>query len=202
MFSSRSIFRVVPVLAVAFLSVAPSYASVVQTVQETFQSGAVFSGSLTFTDDFSNVTAVDGWLTGGVYGVDHINWIFDTVSTTYAASFGGQFRENFLMNGTPGSYTNFIEFTWDFSSAPNLVIATPAADALNYYGGNNVGFVDPLVGGPGSIGSMSIGPIPIGFPGPIPIDPIPSGVPEPSTLGLLGAGLIGVGLFRRRQAAS
>jgi hypothetical protein len=197
MFSSRSILRVVPVLALAFLSVAPSYASFLQTVQETFQSGAVFSGTVTFTDNFSNVTAVDGWLTGGGYGTDHISWIYSPVST-YAASFGAQYGENFLMDGTPGlGYNNFIEFTWDFSNPLNLVIATPAADALNFYGGNNIGFLDPLVSGPGSIGSMSIGAIPIGIPG-----PIPSGVPEPSTLGLLGAGLIGVGLFRRRRAVS
>src|ERR1700724_4500422 len=139
MFSSRSIFRVVPVLAVAFLSVAPSYASFLQTVQETFQSGAVFSGTVTFTDNFSNVTAVDGWLTGGGYGNDHINWIYSPVST-YAASFGAQYGENFFTDGPGETYTNFIEFTWDFSNAPTLVIGTPAADILSSFGGDNLGY--------------------------------------------------------------
>src|ERR1035438_5632131 len=101
-------------------------ASTVQNIQETFQSGAVFNGTLTFTSDFSNLTAVDGWLTGGPYGSDHIDWIWNP-TINFAAGFGPQYGENFLMDGTScgngcGTWQYFIELTWDFSGAPNIEI--------------------------------------------------------------------------------
>ncbi len=150
-----------------------SSAVTMQTIQETFQSGAVFNGTITFTGDFSSLTAVDGWLTGGTYGNDHLTWIW-APGTNFAASLGPHYGGNFLMDGTDsGNYQNFITLTWDFSGAPNVVIATPGP-ILDPTGGNNVSYKDPLVSG--SISG-----------------------PEPATLALLGGGLIGFGLLRRRK---
>lgn len=115
-------------------------------LHESFASGAVFNGTVTFLDDYSNLTAVDGWLTGGSYGNDHLTWIWNP-STNYASAFGSQFGGNFLMDGTNTSdYHYWITLTWDFSDAPNLQISTPAG-ILSEYGGNNVTYSDPLVSG-------------------------------------------------------
>lgn len=150
-------------------------------MSETFGSGAVFNGTVTFQDDFSNVLAVDGWLTGGSYGNDHINWVWDP-TTNFASGFGPQYGGNFLMDGTPGAWSYFIAFTWDFDNATNLQFSSPGgtySDSSNV-GGNNVNYVDPIVSG--SIGSA---------------------VPEPATSALFGGGLLALAAcmkrFRKRQ---
>jgi hypothetical protein len=146
------------------------WAGVVLQVDSQYESGATFSGLVTFTNDFSNVLAVDGWLVGDLYGNDHVNWIWDP-STNYASGYGSQYGGNFLMDNA-----YFITFTWDFSGAPtSLVFATPADDPLSAIGGNNISYGDRLVSG--HIGA----------------------VPEPATIGLLGAGLLGLLFFRRRR---
>jgi hypothetical protein len=158
-----------------FLSALSCTAGVVENVYETFASGAVFSGSVTFLDDYSNVSAVDGWLTGGSYGNDHIDWIWNP-TTNFASGFGPQYGGNFLMDGTGGdNWQWFITFTWDFSNAPDLVLSTPGP-ILSSNGGNNINYNDPLVSG--TIGS----------------------VPEPATSALIASGLLAAAaLLRRRQ---
>jgi hypothetical protein len=61
-------------------------ASVVEEVNMTFASGATFSGDVTFANDFSSYTAVTGTLSGGPYGVDSINWVWDTQNWSTGAS--------------------------------------------------------------------------------------------------------------------
>ena len=149
------------------------------SLNETFASGATFTGTITFLSDYSNMTAVTGVLSGGPYGTDSINWIWNQ-SVNFASSYGPQYGGNFLMDGTTcgngcGVYTNFITITWDFSAAPNLVVSTPGP-ILSATGGNNVNYVDPLVSG--SFGSP---------------------VPEPGTFVMFGSGVIGLaGLIRRK----
>ncbi len=156
-----------------------SYAAPMQTLNETFASGATFTGTLTFLSDYSNLTAVTGVLSGGPYGTDSINWIWDQ-TVNYASGFGPQYGGNYLMDGTTcgnecGSYAYFITLTWDFSAAPNLTLASPGG-LLAVLGGNNVIYADPLVSG--SFGSST---------------------PEPGTLVMFGSGVIGLaGLLRRK----
>jgi hypothetical protein len=151
-------------------------ADVPLTVNETFASGATFAGQVTFLNDYSNVTAVDGVLSGGPYGTDPITWVWDpTINwANFSSFFGPQYGGNFLMDGTTcgnecGSYTYWVTFTWDFSAAPNLVLASPGG-VLAEYGGNNVTYTDPLVSG--TIGSA---------------------VPEPSAISMLVIVLAGLG---------
>ena len=166
--------RVFASVAVVLCLALVSYAAPVQTLNETFASGATFTGTLTFLPDYSNLTAVDGWLTGGPYGNDHINWIWNP-GANFASGYGPQYGGNFLMDGVANtSWQYFITITWDFSNAPNLVLATPGP-ILNDRGGNNVVYADPLVSG-------SFSP-----------------VPEPGTLMMFGSGVVGLaGLLRRK----
>jgi hypothetical protein len=170
------------ILVILGLSLAlTASAANVLDLQETFASGATFNGTVTFTSDYSNVTAVDGYLVGGPYGDDYINWIWDP-TRDWASSFGPEYGGNFLMDGTTcgngcGDYTYWITLTWDFSAAPDLVLASPGG-VLAEEGGNNVNYYDALVSG--SFGSV---------------------VPEPATLGLFVLGLGALGLVRRRKAA-
>ena len=123
-----------------------AFALPVVHLHEEFSSGAVFDGDLTFTADYSNLVDVDGYLSGGSYGSDHINWIWDP-NTNFASSFGANYGGNFLMDGSSGGgYTNFITVTWDFSGAPSLFLASPGG-LLSPNGGNNVTYSDPLVSG-------------------------------------------------------
>jgi hypothetical protein len=168
--------------ALLLLSALSCTAGVVTSVTETFASGAKFTGLVTFLDDYSNVSAVDGWLTGGTYGNDYISWIWDpSPAGNYASGFGPQYGGNFLMDG-PADGSNsvyLITFTWDFSNAPNLVLASPGG-TLAEYGGNNVSYSDPLVSGS--------------------IDTI---VPEPATSALMAGGVLAMAAAwrRRRQPA-
>lgn len=155
--------------------------NVIENVHEDFLSGAQFNGTVTFLDDFSNVSGVDGSLTGGIYGNDHIDWIWDPTNN-FASSFGPQFGGNFLMDGTScgamcGSYTYFITFTWDSTNAPNLVISTPATDILSALGGNNINYDDPMVDGM-------------------------INAPELASLALLGSALAALAFFMKRRRAS
>jgi hypothetical protein len=138
---------------------------------ETFESGAVFSGNVTFTDSGDNLTAVDGYLTGDRYGSQHMTWIWNpSINWAGGYPYGG----NFLANGTsPSDYTYFICITWDYSAAPVLTLT---GNALIGYG-NNVDRGDDL-----SVSAQLFAP-----------------VPEPSTyLAGLGA-LTMMGLFGWRN---
>ncbi len=123
----RTIVLAAVVIGLALASVAMPQ----ETLQETFASGATFNGTLTFLPDYSNLTAVSGFLSGGAYGNDYINWIWNpTVNFAAAGGYVPNYGGNFLMDGTTcgiqcGTYTYFITLTWDFSAAPNLLVATP-----------------------------------------------------------------------------
>jgi hypothetical protein len=138
--------------AVAALSLASTaHATVVQSVSETFESGAVFSGEVSFADDFSSVTGVSGLLSGGSYGSVNINWVWIpgfNFNPTGGSTFG-----TFLMDGTPdGSgiccFSNFVTFSYDYSNPAKLVFDTTYQNGiLDAAGGNNVNYDDPLVSG-------------------------------------------------------
>jgi len=113
-------------------------------LDETFVSEATFSGDLTFTDTWEELTAVDGWLTGGPYGSQHINWVWGPYKTNVYA-----YGANFLMNGTrfndyKGDYSYFIFITWDYSNASDITLTGNKPDVGL---GSNVNFTDLSVSG-------------------------------------------------------
>ena len=157
-------------------------ATVSLNVNETFASGATFSGVVDFADDYSSVTGVSGTLKGYQYGTtgyigtgsDPISWVwyqgtnFDSNSPT---TFG-----TFLMDGTGpatiGVYSNFITFDYNYANPNHLTfdIGPDILSATN--GGNNVIYSDPLVSGT-------------------------FGVPEPATWALMMIGFGGLGAMLR-----
>jgi len=173
--------KIIAAAVLSFVFAACCAADITRTVSETFASGGAFNGTVTFLNDYSNVTAVDGLLTGSTYGSDPITWIWNP-TFNFASSFGSQYGGNFLMDGTTcgndcGSYTYWVTFTWDKTNAPNLVLASPGG-VLAEDGGNNINYYDPLVSGTISGGA----------------------VPEPSAVVLLATLLVGLGfLYRRRR---
>jgi hypothetical protein len=113
---------------------------------ETFQSGATFSGELTFTADWSSLTAVNGLLSGGGYGSDPISWIWEPgVNFAAAYGYGPYYGGNFLMDGSSLSYTYFVTITWDYQSAPALTLVGTYVYSVGF--GNNVNYTDLGVGG-------------------------------------------------------
>jgi hypothetical protein len=158
-------------------------AVVVRQADLAFASGAIFSGEISFSDDFTLVTAVSGSLSGyqdgtsGYTGVGStaIDWVwlngldFNPSPTKVAT---------FLMNGdNVTNYTNWITFAYDLAAAPALLLAP---GGLNYGFVINVNYKDILVRG-------SLTP------------PDLSEVPIPSSLLLLMTGLVGIASLGRMR---
>jgi hypothetical protein len=169
-------------LAAMSLTASVARASVTDLVNMTFQSGATFTGDVTFANNYSYVTDVTGTLAGGPYGVDSINWVWDFGNNF---SSGTDNYSTFLMDG-PGSgynagcggsigcaYSNFIQFAYNYSAAPVLTFTSGVSV---YSTDNYVNYVDPMVSG-------SI-----------------SAVPEPASWAMMLLGFAGLGFAGYRRA--
>lgn len=145
-------------------------------LNETYASGATFSGDLTFTDGFNMLTGVNGTLSGGAYGTDNFSWTWwagHGLTTPQNNDGNGATSEDWLMDGSaPDTYSHYIGLSW---SAPggNFQL-TLAPDTNVYYAGINA--FDAAV-------SATV-----------------SSVPESTNVAMLvaGLGLLGV-MARRRQ---
>jgi hypothetical protein len=150
-------------------------ANVIRNVHLDFQSGATFDGALTFADGYAGLLDVAGTLAGGSYGSQSMNWTW-WVGTGQAnpQDYDGNAAtyEDWLMNGTAGGSIATSTYTHYIGvSWYKTGDLTFNLSAPVYNSG--VDSTDRIVG--------------------------VRNVPEPLTLTMLGAGLIGLGLTRRRR---
>ena len=160
-------------LAALLASAGPAAAATIN-LTENFASGATFTGTLTFSNNYDEFQAVNGVLSGGSYGTQAIDWTWwiGTGQPSVAHDYDGNpaTYEDWAMNGTPSSWSTFIGLSW---SAPGGVFQLALVpDTSVYHAGINS--IDPAV-------SYSL-----------------SAVPESGTLAMMMAGLGALALLRRR----
>lgn len=159
-----------------------AHASRLEQVDMTFQSGATFAGIVTFADDLSVATAVDGVLAGDAYGSQEVSWVWDDGLGNLST--GDANYSTFLMTGSfeTGGSDDFIQLGVNYSNPAQLTFT--AGQSL--FGADNyIDFYDAMVSG-------TIREIP---------QPT-SVVPELSTARMLASGalvLLAVALRKRRR---
>jgi len=150
-------------LALGFAAGSAQAASMNYSVNQTFQSGATFQGTVTI-DNVKGPTAVTGTLYGyqfGTYGYvggtasDAISWVWFVGQNYATASYFG----NFLMDGTDShNYSNWITFTYDYTNAPLLAFVGIGTAYSGNPDSNNVISTDLMTSG-----SISQTPLPAAF---------------------------------------
>lgn len=140
-----------------------AHATRLETLSLAFQSGATFSGTVSFTNDYTAITGIDGILTGysatdfsyvGGAATDHISWILNP-GYNYNYSSDPNVFATYAFDGAAGDFTsvnNQLTIAYDFSAAPNLVLAAVGD-------GNTVNYTDVQVSG-----GFSPVPLPGAFP--------------------------------------
>lgn len=117
-------------LLVALAAVTNAQAAHVAHLTETFYSGAVFDGFVTFNDSFDAIKSIDGLLSGGGKsspdGLDYNTRINTIFSATLLSDGVGRAE---LLDGSlslRGATVSML-FTWNYSTAPSLTFSNAGA---------------------------------------------------------------------------
>ena len=147
-----------------------------EQVNAIFQSGATFTGLLTFTDGYNAVTAVDGTLAGGSLDVSPyaINWVWFGVPTSVGPGVNADFLMGPAYNN--GTQQHYIELDWDINKTTLVLDNT-----YSFYG---QGYLPNAIDNLDQIVSYQA-----------------TRVPEPMALLLFAPGLAGLWTLRRKLKA-
>lgn len=153
--------QLVGVSMLSLILAIPAHADTIRSLNMTFQSGATFSGTVTFVDDYSSVLDVTGTLTGYNFGTngytgsgsDAINWVWANGTNFSTGAFN---YSTFLMDGpgsgytSTGGYSNWIQLAYNYSAQPTLSFTSGVSSGNT---DNFVDYEDPMVSG--SFGQVS-----------------------------------------------
>ncbi len=166
--------KILGALALAAGAATASAATV--NLTETFQSGATFTGVLTFSNNYDQLQAVTGTLSGGGYGSVGFGWAWwlGTGQQSIAHDYDGNpaTYEDILMSGTAPGWQDFIGISWSSPGGVFQLDIDPGVD----------GYWRSINGGQDLAVSAST-----------------SAVPESGTLAMMLAGLGALGALARRK---
>lgn len=172
------------VVAVSLLITGNSSAIIIEDVTLNFESGATWTGTISFYDGYEGMFDTDGLLSGGTYNFNHATtwtWWEGTGQQNPQDNNIDGYYNDWLMDGTEGGgYSIYIGLSWD-AAASTLSGGINFVDVEDVYYDGIIDYNDAIVGYEiDEIGGASV----------------PDGG---SSAAMLGLSILGLGAARRKS---